>query len=95
MKSILLGARKCTLACVSGNKGSFFGNVKDGTRCTQDPHNYDVCIDGKCQVSTTLFDKVILGTFFKFAIKLERSGQVVVNRRGLYKSLVNECCNHF
>lgn len=79
MKSILLGARKCLLACASGNKWSFFGNVKDGTRCTQDPHDYDVCIDGKCQVSTTLFDQVILGTFFKFAIKLKMSGQLQVN----------------
>lgn len=85
MKLILLGARKCLLACASGNKWSFFGNVKDGTRCTQDPHDYDVCIDGKCQVSTTLLDQVILGTFFKFAIKLERSGQVNVSPRCIKK----------
>ena len=40
------------LACVTGRKGYFFGHVKDGTRCEGDPYVYDVCIEGKCNVST-------------------------------------------
>jgi len=42
------GFDKCKLACVSGWKGYFFGNVKDSTRCGQGPFVYDVCVEGKC-----------------------------------------------
>jgi len=42
------GTRKCSLACVTGSKGYYFGDVKDGTRCESNPHVYDVCIEGKC-----------------------------------------------
>ncbi|KAK2556766.1 A disintegrin and metalloproteinase with thrombospondin motifs 6 [Acropora cervicornis] len=44
----LAGFDKCKLACVSGWKGYFFGNVKDSTRCGQGPFVYDVCVEGKC-----------------------------------------------
>jgi len=44
------GSSKCTLACVTGSTGYFFGHVKDGTRCVSNPYVYDVCIDGQCKV---------------------------------------------
>ncbi|XP_078352920.1 A disintegrin and metalloproteinase with thrombospondin motifs 1-like isoform X2 [Oculina patagonica] len=44
------GSSKCTLACVTGSKGYFFGHVKDGTRCESNAFVYDVCIEGKCNV---------------------------------------------
>ncbi|KAJ7383377.1 metalloendopeptidase [Desmophyllum pertusum] len=44
------GSGKCTLACVSGSTGYYFGHVKDGTRCEDNKFVHDVCIEGKCNV---------------------------------------------
>lgn len=43
------GVRNCKLACASGSKGYYFGDVKDGTRCGQNRYEYDVCIGGICK----------------------------------------------
>lgn len=49
------GSSKCTLACVTaGGNGYFFGHVKDGTRCENNPNVFDVCIGGQCKVCTTI-----------------------------------------
>ncbi|XP_022779680.1 A disintegrin and metalloproteinase with thrombospondin motifs 1-like [Stylophora pistillata] len=42
------GSSKCTLACVTGSRGDYFGDVKDGTRCEGNKNVFDVCIGGKC-----------------------------------------------
>lgn len=42
----------CTLACVTGGNGYYFGDVTDGTRCEGNKNVFDVCIEGKCVVST-------------------------------------------
>lgn len=44
------GSSKCSLACVAGGRGYYFGHVKDGTRCEANHFVYDVCINGQCQV---------------------------------------------
>ncbi|XP_068726247.1 A disintegrin and metalloproteinase with thrombospondin motifs 16-like [Montipora capricornis] len=43
------GVRNCRLACASGSKWYYFGDVKDGTRCGKNQYEYDVCIGGICK----------------------------------------------
>ncbi|XP_068732182.1 A disintegrin and metalloproteinase with thrombospondin motifs 6-like [Montipora capricornis] len=44
------GANPCHLACKLASTYSFYGNVKDGSRCNHlDASVYDVCLDGECQ----------------------------------------------
>ena len=40
----------CRLACRSGGTFGFYGNVLDGTQCSENPYVYDVCIEGECKV---------------------------------------------
>lgn len=39
----------CRLACRSGSTFGFYGNVLDGTQCSENPYVYDVCIEGECK----------------------------------------------
>ncbi|XP_022798270.1 A disintegrin and metalloproteinase with thrombospondin motifs 12-like isoform X2 [Stylophora pistillata] len=40
----------CRLACRLGRPSyGFFGDVLDGTHCSENPYVYDVCIEGKCK----------------------------------------------
>ncbi|XP_027060235.1 A disintegrin and metalloproteinase with thrombospondin motifs 1-like [Pocillopora damicornis] len=39
----------CRLACIQKNLVRLYGSVADGTRCTDHPEIFDVCIEGKCR----------------------------------------------
>ena len=46
---------KCHLACMQHGFITYpHGRVADGTRCTADPDDFDVCIEGKCRVQRSL-----------------------------------------
>ena len=45
-----LDVNPCTLLCLLGSVAYPKGNVIDGTRCSSDRYDYDVCIQGQCQV---------------------------------------------
>ena len=47
---LVLGSGKCVLSCATTEGDTTtFGNVKDGTPCTDKP-NSGVCINGECKV---------------------------------------------
>ena len=46
----LLDLNPCTLVCKIGRVAYPHGNVIDGTRCSKERYDYDVCIQGQCQV---------------------------------------------
>ena len=47
---------KCHLACIQHGTITYpHGRVADGTRCTADPDDFDVCIEGKCRVQLNIF----------------------------------------
>lgn len=54
----LNGPNPCALNCMP-RSGRFYhrlsDNVVDGTRCSDNPGDYDVCVEGKCQVFNHIF----------------------------------------
>ena len=55
----VLGKAKCVLNCATTEGDTTtFGNVKDGTPCTDKP-NSGVCINGQCEV-TILISKFLI-----------------------------------
>lgn len=77
------GAKKCMLACVTGRKGSFFGHVKDGTRCESNPYVYDVCIEGKC-IKVGCDKKLNSGKVYDRCLNCGGDGSSCILRTGLY-----------
>ena len=53
-----LDADPCRLACRSRSSFTYHGIVADGTRCTNRPNIFDVCVAGKCKVCIILLDEV-------------------------------------
>ncbi|CAB4001536.1 A disintegrin and metallo ase with thrombospondin motifs 6 [Paramuricea clavata] len=47
--SYYISKQACSLWCIRNWKIFYHGNVKDGTPCTIDPSNHDVCVGGICQ----------------------------------------------
>lgn len=54
LQFVSIALRPCQLICGDDSTAYYFGNVKDGTRCSQDSDILDVCIKGKCQVATLI-----------------------------------------